>query len=730
MAALTADVGSVFDPAPFIRREAGVNRLELAVAGARCAGCIKTIESSLAALPGMRQARMNLSTGKLSVEWEGAASLGGRILDTLALKGFPAKAFDPALIQRSEDQEARFLLRCLAVAGFASGNIMLFSVSIWAGGDMGVETRTLFHWLSAMIAIPAVAYAGRPFFRSALGALRRFRTNMDVPISLGVILAVGMSLFETVNHAQHAYFDAAVALLFFLLIGRYLDHLLRARARSAAQDLLSMQSASASRIAADGKTMRVAAKDIAAGDRLLVAPGERVVADGTLESREGLFDLALLTGETQGVAKAAGEAVQSGALNLGRPIVLKVTAAVSESYVAGLSRLLETAEQNRSQYVRIADRAARAYVPVVHGLALAALVWGFASGLEAHDAVMRAVTLLIITCPCALGLAVPAVQIVACGRLFRQGVLVKSGDALERLAKANVILADKTGTLTLGRPMLINASTVPAAVIERAARLARASRHPLARALAAHAGAGPVADDVREVPGEGLEAQMDGRSVRLGRAAFVGGPAGEEMVAEDGSRLYFREGEGQAVPLVFHDRLRADASQALAAFRARGLAVEILSGDRPGPVADAAALTGVERWRAGLLPEEKLAHLKALKAQGAQVFMIGDGINDAAALAEAHVSLSPGAGADIAQAAADMVLQGERLMPVVEALDVARGAAARIRENLAFSVLYNACAVPLAFLGLVTPLIAAIAMSGSSLIVTLNALRLAKARRS
>jgi P-type Cu2+ transporter len=722
MAAIGLALGADSDPSPFVRDTAAGHRLELAVTGARCVGCIQKIEGDLGRIPGVTAARMNLSTGKLVVEWSGAKSLGRTLIDKLAGLGFPSKAFDPASVRNAEDSEARFLLRCLGVAGFAAGNIMLYSVSIWAGGDMDDTTRTLFHWLSALIAIPAVAYAGRPFFRSAFAALSRGRTNMDVPITLGVSLALGMSVVETAYGAHHAYFDASVTLLFFLLIGRYLDHRLRAAARSAANDLLSMQSASASVIGPDGRVATVAAKDILAGARLLIAPGERLVADGTIETPDSEWDMALLTGESDPVRRAAGAAVKAGALNVGRPAVVAVSAGVAQSYVADLARMLETAEQNRSQFVRIADRAARAYVPIVHSLALAAFVWALTAGLSTHDAVMRAVALLIITCPCALGLAVPAVQIVAAGRLFRQGLLMKSGDALERLALVDTAVFDKTGTLTVGRPQVLNAAEISAAALENAAMLARSSRHPLARALVKAAGQGPAAANVREVTGQGLEAIVDGETWRLGSARFTGSTES----AESGSSLWFRQGNAAPVRFAFADALRSDAAEALRGLAKLGLEVELLSGDRRAAVAAAANDTGIVAWRAETLPEEKTARIAALKASGRHVLMLGDGLNDAAALASATASISPGDGADVTQAAADFVLQGNRLEPVVEAVRVARAARARILENLAFSVLYNACAVPLAFAGLVTPLVAAIAMSGSSLIVTLNALRLAQ----
>jgi Cu2+-exporting ATPase len=367
--------------------------------------------------------------------------------------------------------------------------------------------------------------------------------------------------------------------------------------------------------------------------------------------------------------------------------------------------------------VRLADRAAALYVPVVHLAALATFLAGWGLGLGVREAILRAVAVLIITCPCALGLAVPAVQITASARLFRRGVLVKSGAALERLAEVDHVVFDKTGVLTEGRPSLTDA---PPEALAAAATLARASRHPLARALAAEAGDGPVAAQAREQAGLGVEGLVDGRRARLGRAAFVG--AAVESAAE--TELWFvLEGEAP-VRFQFSDRLRPDAAATVAALKARGLQVEILSGDLATPVAYAAEAVGVGCWRAGLTPFEKAEAVEALAAKGRRVLMVGDGLNDAAALAKAHAAMAPGTALEASQNAADLVFSGESLMAVVDALDAARLARGRALENFGFAALYNLIAAPAAMAGLVNPFVAALAMSGSSLIVTLNALRM------
>lgn len=721
------------DPSAFVRSFGERASLELLIKGARCAGCIKKIEGGLLALPGVEDARLNLSTGRLTLAWRGAPERAKAFVEALGAWGYEAHAFDPEAGARQNDAEGRALLRRLAVAGFAAMNIMMFSVPVWSGaGEMGPGVKALLHWFSALVALPAALYAGQPFFRSAWAALSKRRANMDVPISLAVVLTLAMSLYETALGGGHAYFDGVVMLLFLLLIGRYLDHRLRERARGAAKELLAMQAVSATRLEADGTARAVAAREIEVGDLLSLAPGERVPVDGVVERGVSDLDRAILTGETAPVPARVGDTLPAGAVNLTRTLVLRATARVEQSTVAELARLIEMGEQSRAKHMRIVDQAAALYVPVVHALAaLTFLGWLAAPAVAAQfgltiagggwrTALTNAVAVLIITCPCALGLAVPAVQIVATGRLFKRGVFVKSGDALERLAQINHVVLDKTGTLTLGQPELL---TPPGPdVLAVAAALARASRHPLSRALVAAAGPGRLADAVEELPGQGLQGVVDGAAVRLGSKAFVAPEATGQVHA--GEELWLRIADQPPRQLLFRDAPRQDASAVIAALASRRLPAELLSGDRREAVEAAARAVGVPNWLGGVAPADKLARLGRLQAEGRRTLMVGDGLNDAAALSAAHASASPGTAIGASQAASDLVFQGALLGPLVEAIDVARAARRRVAENLAFSAFYNVVAVPFAVLGFVTPLIAAIAMSASSLVVTLNALRL------
>ncbi|CAN7368218.1 heavy metal translocating P-type ATPase [Phenylobacterium sp. LjRoot164] len=714
------------DYSAFLRpSDDGGRSLELLVKGARCAACMAKIEGEVRTLSAVESARLNLTTGKLTVGFASGAGDPSLVLERLGELGYPATLYDPGKAAAARDAEGRKLTLALGVAAFGAGNAMMFSVPIWAGlfgQELGPATRTLMMWMSGVIGAPCAVYAGMPFFESAWRSLRSGRANMDVPISIGVILTLVISFIETVLRGRDAYFDAAVTLLFLLLIGRWLDHRLRASARSAAADLLAMQAPSATLVGEGGTERRIPLSEVAPGDELIVRPGERIPVDAVIAAGVSELDKSMLTGETLPVRVAAGEACQAGALNLGGVLRLRAVARSEDSAVAAIARLVEAGAQSRSKYVQLADKAAALYVPVIHSAAALTFVGVWALGLGPREALLRAVAVLIITCPCALGLAVPAVQVTASARLFRRGILVKSGAALERLAEVDHVVLDKTGVLTEGRPQLID--PVPGA-IAMAAPLAKASAHPLSRALAAHAGPTLLADNVVETPGQGVEGLIGGRRARLGRAAFVGvagAPASE-------TELWFGIEGGTKVRFVFADQLRADAAATIAALKARGLSVEILSGDTFAAVARAAEQAGIETWRAALTPADKAALVAERTADGRKVLMVGDGLNDAAALAGAHAGMAPGTALDASQNAADLVFSGERLEAVVEAIDVSRSARRRALENFSFAALYNLVAAPAAMLGLVNPFVAALAMSGSSLVVTLNALRTGAGRR-
>jgi Cu2+-exporting ATPase len=721
------------DLSHFVRQlDGGAARIDLAVDGITCAGCMAAIERGIAALPQVTRARVNLTNRQLAVEWSGSLD-PARIVERLSDLGYRAYPFETSRAEDQERREANFLLRCLGVAAFATMNVMLLSVSVWSGNvsDITPEQRDFFHWLSALIALPAAAYAGQPFFRSAVRALIARNLNMDVPITLGVVLALGMSVVETLDHATHAYFDSAMMLLTFLLVGRYLDQNLRRRTRAVAGNLAALKAETAAKLNCCGEISEVPVASLRRGDVVMVRPGERVAVDGMVVEGRSEIDQSLVTGETTHAPADVGSKLYAGTLNGSGTLRVEVGAA-NNTLLDEVTRLLDRAVEARSRYVRLADRAARLYAPVVHVTALATLLGWVLIGASWHDAIVTAIAVLIITCPCALGLAIPAVQVVASGALFRSGVLLNVGDAIERLAEVDTVLFDKTGTLTLPDPEVVNAAEVPAARMELAGRLALASSHPLAAAVARAAKAKTPLAHCTEFPGRGVLGELDGVELKLGSPAFCAAEREAQAVAAadpEASVIAFEYGSERHVFAV-RQKLRADAAGVIAGLRRQGMAIEILSGDRAPAVEHVARQLGVTAWRASLNPAEKIARIAALKAQGRNVLMVGDGLNDAPALAAANVSMSPVSATHLSQATADAVFLGEKLDPVAGALAIARQARRVMRQNLLLAAIYNAIAVPIAMAGLATPLIAAIAMSGSSILVTANALRAKHRERS
>ncbi|WP_432201904.1 heavy metal translocating P-type ATPase [Erythrobacter sp. W53] len=683
------------------------------VPGIRCAGCIAKIERELAKVSDVEAARVNFSAKRVAVRHAPSVDEGA-LIEAFAKIGFEAQPSADNPVAKDE-KEAKRLQRALAVAGFGMMNVMLLSVSVWSGAEGA--TRDLFHWLSAIIAVPVIVYSGRPFFASAWMALKYRRTNMDVPISIGVLLATGLSLYETAVGGGHAYFESAVMLLFFLLAGRALDAAMRTKTRAAIGALLSRMGKSAQIIGADGQASTLSADALKPGMIMLVAAGEALAADGVVEKGEGTIDNAMLTGESRPENARIGSTVHAGAIALSGPLEVRITATSSDTVIAEIARLMDEAGQSRSRYVRIADRASRLYAPLVHTLAALAFVGWMIAGVGVHQSLVIAIAVLIITCPCAMGLAVPAAQVVASGALIKRGLLVKDGSALERLAEVDLALFDKTGTLTLGAPRA-DISELDNEARSVALALAQASHHPLSRGLADVLRAASVTpaqvNDITEQSGHGMSGVWKGVAVTLGKSDSTHGVPVTQLRIGERERL-----------IHFADPLRDDAKDTLEALGTLGIESGIVSGDRSSAVEDVARTLSIDA-RADASPQDKLTLLENLRDLGQRPLMVGDGINDGPALAAAHASIAPSSASDVSQQAADAVFTGRGLMPVALAVRVSRACMRIVRQNFTFSVLYNVCAVPLALAGLVTPLIAAIAMSVSSLVVVGNSLRLAR----
>jgi Cu2+-exporting ATPase len=698
-----------------------LRQTDLSVPTVHCAACIQTIETALGKLDRVESARVNLSTKRVSVQWRGDDV--PPFVAALGRLGYQAHLFAPEADEK--DRTLSELIRAVAVAGFAAGNIMLLSVSVWSGAEGA--TRDLFHWVSALIAIPALAFAGGIFFRSAWNALRHGRMNMDVPIAVGVSLAYAMSLYETINHGDHAYFDASVSLLFFLLIGRTLDHMMRERARTAVKGLSQLAARGAMVLRGDGTRDYLPIGEIEPGMQLLIAAGERIPVDGKIIRGSSDLDCSLVSGESTPRDVAPGEPVQAGVLNLTGPLTIEATATAKDSFLAEMVRLMEAAEGGRAHYRRIADRVSALYAPVVHLTAFVTFLGWMAATGDWHRAMTIAIAVLIITCPCALGLAVPIVQVVAARRLFENGIMVKDGSAMERLATIDTAVFDKTGTLTLGQPRLVNASSIDPAMLAIAADMAAHSRHPYSKAIAGFAGpAGRQRlGSVSEHPGFGIEASAAGSTWRLGRREWAGWKARTGGGGKHGHGGTVLTKDGIIVATFdFEDALRANARAAILELKDARVSVEMLSGDTAGACRDVAEMLDIDSFVPALLPSGKVERIETLAKAEHKVLMVGDGLNDTPALSAANVSIAPATAADIGRSAADFVFLRESLLAVPLALDVSRKAGSLIRQNIAIAILYNAVAVPIAILGHVTPLIAAIAMSASSLLVIGNALRL------
>ncbi|RVD08875.1 heavy metal translocating P-type ATPase, partial [Mesorhizobium sp. M7A.F.Ca.ET.027.02.1.1] len=643
MALDLVNAGSVLPSSQEIRlasRSLGddLHQTDLSVPMVHCAACIQAIETALGKLDQVESARVNLSTKRVAVRWRG--NQVPPFVAALGRLGYEAHLFDPEV--DSKDKTLSELIRAVAVAGFAAGNIMLLSVSVWSGAEGA--TRDLFHWVSALIAIPALAFAGGIFFRSAWNALRHGRMNMDVPIAVGVSLAYAMSLYETIKHGDHAYFDASVSLLFFLLIGRTLDHVMRERARTAVKGLSRLAARGAMVLRSDGARDYLPVGEIEPGMQLLIAAGERIPVDGKIIKGASDLDCSLASGESTPKNVAPGAAVQAGVLNLTGPLTIEATAAAKDSFLAEMVRLMEAAEGGRAHYRRIADRVSALYAPVVHLTAFVTFLGWMAATDDWHRAMTIAIAVLIITCPCALGLAVPIVQVVAARRLFENGIMVKDGSAMERLATIDTAVFDKTGTLTLGQPRLANASSIDPAMLEIAADLAAHSRHPYSKAIAGLAASSSPHkfDKVIEHPGFGIEATAAGSIWRLGRRGWAGWKArtGGEGRHGYGGTVLTKDGLIVAT-FDFEDALRADARTAIDQLHNAGLGVEMLSGDTAKACSEVADVLGVDDFVPCLLPSGKVERIECLARDGHKVLMVGDGLNDTPALSAAHVSIAP-----------------------------------------------------------------------------------------
>ncbi len=733
----------LFDREPVQRsfvRETGASRCEasLILEGIVCAACVWLSERHVTALPGVESFRVNYATHRAVVRWDPERIRLSEILRAIAAIGYVAHPFDPGRQEEVFRRERRRALWRIAVAGFGAMQVMMLAVAMYAGDASGMDPG-LWHfmrWVSLALATPVVLYSARPFFTAAWRDLRRRRVGMDVPVALAIGAAYLASAWATVRGHGEVYFDSATMFTFFLLTGRYLEMAARHRAGQVAEELVRILPAVASRRRADGGLETVPVAELAPGDTVVVKPGETVPADGRILEGATRVNEALMTGESRPLPRGPGDAVVGGTVNLESPIVMAVEQVGEGTVLAAIVRLLDRAQTEKPRLAALADRVAGGFVAALLVLAAGVAWWWW--GHDPARAFAVTLSVLVVTCPCALSLATPAALTAATGALTRRGLLVTRGHALETLARATHVVLDKTGTLTRGRPQVERVHRLAPdwdedGVLEAAACLEAASEHPLAQALVQGREAVP-ARDLSSTPGRGVEGEVGGRRLRLGTADFVaelaGPPPGVPAPGPGVTRIWLGSADGVVAAIDLADALRPEAAEAVAALRALGLEPVILSGDAPEAVARVAGALGVDHFAGGLLPADKLARVRALQESGAVVAMVGDGINDAPVLAAAQVSIAMGAGTQLAQASADMLLMAEDLRRLPEGVATARRTLAVVRQNLGWALAYNLVAVPLAAAGMVPPWAAALGMSASSLVVVVNALRLAAPRTS
>ena len=711
---------------------AAAGQATLSVDAIRCGACGWLIERQLATQAGVVDADLNLATGLLRVRWNEDATDLAAIVVSLAAIGYPAWPYEPGRHAMMLERQRKSMFKRLFVAGLAMMQVMMYAFPAYLATDgaMDPDVRTLLQWAALCLTLPAVLYAAQPFWRGAWRSVRARRPGMDVPVALGIGAAFGASVLAVLRGRGEVWFDAVTMFIFLLLASQYLELRVRCAASAQLRRLQRAAPATALLLAAfpaRRQTSVVAAAALRPGDHVLVAPGEALPADGVVVEGAASLVLALLTGESAPRAAALGAAVPGGAVNGDQPFIVRVTRPAGESTLARLAALVEGAALGKPSLALWADRVGAWFVAALVALAVAAFAWWYP-----HDparAWQVAVAVLVVSCPCALSLATPAALAAATGQLLAHGVLVVRPHVLETLARATHVVFDKTGTLTHGAPVLesVRTSGAPdaAACTAIAAALEGASRHPLAAAFRDAVAAAPLASSVLAHGGEGIEGVVDGVHYRLGSAAFTGIGATDQAPAEVGtSRIHLAGADGPLACFTLRDGVRADAIATVKALRRQGLTVSIMSGDAPAAVRAVAAALDIGDWRAGLLPEQKLAAVRALQRRGAVVAMVGDGVNDAAVLAAADVSFAMGRGSDLACLQADCVLLRDSLDSLRLAADTATRSLRVIRQNLAWAMLYNAGAIPAAAAGLLTPWMAAAGMSCSSALVVLNALRL------
>lgn len=721
----------------FVHDEAG-EQLEasLILEGITCAACIWLNERHLQQLPGVISVSINYASHRARIRWDNQRLRLSQILAEIRKLGYHAHPFNAQQQEAVRERQRRLDFRRLAIAGLCAAQVMMVAVAFYAGPAQGLEPATehLLRWFSLVMTVPAMTYAAWPFYQAAWRSLVNRRIGMDVPISLGLLTGFAGSIWVTLQGQGTVYYDTLTMLIFFLLATRYLERNAREKSVEAAENLHRLIPAMATRLDAQQQAELVALHDLRLGDILQIKPGETIAGDGLVMDGASQVDESLLTGEGKPVPKAVGSEVYAGSINHESPLRVQVTGLGEQTVIAGIARLLDKAQAEKPRLARVADQVAMVFTSVLLLAVIAiGLVWWWIEPARSFEIIL---TVLVVSCPCALSLAAPAAFAAAGSHLVGRGVLVTRGHALESLAKVNHVVFDKTGTLTLGRPLITQVFTWHGLTQEQALQLAasleQASEHPLARSFIERVPTGTLlqVQAAQNFPGKGMSGELAyaGRNQRL----FIGNSALNPVLdypalpplAAGGSLAWLSNEQQVLAAFVLEDSARPEVPALMQQLSDLGISVSILSGDTSSSVAHFASQAGISQWQAAMTPEGKLAAVRDLQQQGKVVAMVGDGINDAPVLAGAQVSFAMGNGTQMARASGDIVLLGEHLLEIAHAIRTGRFTVSVVRQNFTWALVYNAVALPFAAAGLIAPWMAAIGMSVSSLIVIINALRL------
>ena len=695
------------------------NSIELHIEGIQCGACVWLVENVLMNQEAVTSAKVYISTRKLVINWKGNKKTITRYVNLIKDIGFFVVPFVYDEIQEKKEIEKKDLIKRIAVASAAFIQVMMFSIPIWLHGDMSEYTRNLLHWFSALIALPAILYSARPFYLSAIIALKSKRSNMDVIITIAILCVCFISIEQTIKVKIDSYFDSALMLIVVLLIGRYYDTKVRNKNFSLITSFVQLEP-KITKVLKNGKIYNVESKSVKVGDTIVIKKGDRVAVDAEVIKGNSNFDISIITGESKSVKVDIGTKIIAGSINLTKIIHVRALSTTKDSYIKEIIALLEKAVRSKSRYIKVSERVSKFYTPSILSLGIFTYFYqNMYLGYPFDIALERGVSILLITCPCAVGLAIPMVHIIASSLAIRKGIFIKEGDVFERLLDIDTIVFDKTGTLTYGRPKLLNPKILSPFEQKLVLSIARQSNHPLCVALEKGIAQKSIMNlDVEEVTGSGMKAFYKGEKILLGSAKFCGIKESDD-VKQETCLMY----KNKVKRLKFQDKLRDTAKDAVRILQKEGYKLYILSGDKREVVLQCGKKLGIKDCYSGKTPGEKVSVLRALQEKGRKVLMLGDGINDLASLKQAEVSFSPMNAISISAQKSDVVFK-EDLYSIIDSISMAKKSTLIMKQNIGISLLYNAVAIPIAMLGYVTPWLAAFFMACSSVVVVVNSLRL------